>query len=213
MSSDSRNPEEQLNNTRISLQRSFSKDGLSFMKRLFILFSLFLTAAFINIALGEPETFLVVSDAHLTKEVQDHDAMQKAIIQAAGKKDAVLLLGDNTNNAHAEEHSLVLQWALEIKRLTGAEVFIIPGNHDYTAHFSPDEFCVQYRAYGWGQAFSRDTATASYAIMTKKGTCLLMLNTNHVDYKHAALPYGGIWETTLNWIQDLLTALPDRRRF
>ncbi len=65
-------------------------------------------------ALGEspePERFLVISDTHFIKEAQGHAAMLEAVAQAARGKDAVLLLGDNTNNTHPEEHVLVLEMA------------------------------------------------------------------------------------------------------
>ena len=70
------------------------------MKRILRLLALFLAAVFLNIAAGEGESFLVISDAHLTKETQEHEAMMEAVIRAAREKDAVLLLGDNTNNTH-----------------------------------------------------------------------------------------------------------------
>ena len=182
-------------------------------------FSLFLAAlalvwtAFAGAVSGEeapaPERFLVISDAHLTKETQDHEAAMEAVILAARGKDAVLLLGDNTNNTHAEEHRLVLEWADEIRRRTGAAVYIIPGNHDYGARFGPEEFRAQYRAYGWAQAFSRDAASAGCAVMTAGGTCLLLLDTNKAADSYLAEANGGISEETLRWLQDVLEKLPD----
>ncbi len=184
------------------------KDGLNFVKRLLILFVLLLTAVLMTAADGRAESFLIISDLHLSKG-QEHEAARKAVIQAAREKDAVLMLGDNTNNAHAEEHALVLKWAKEIRQQTGAEVYIIPGNHDYRPHFGPDEFSLQYRSYGWGQSFSRDYVSASYAVMTENGTCLLMMDTNQPDRGQSAMPYGGIWDSTLEWVREVLASLPD----
>ncbi len=179
------------------------------MKKIWLLLILFFAVALLNPVSGEAESFLVISDTHLTKETRDHDTMMQAVIQVARGKDAVLLLGDSTNNAHPEEHNLVLQWTREIRQSTGAEVYIIPGNHDYRPLFGPDEFTAWYRSCGWGQAFSRDPATAGYAVMTENGTCLIMLDTNDMNQARSALPYGGIGESTLNWVREVLEALPD----
>ena len=179
------------------------------MKKMRILVALFLAAALLNPCLASGESFLVISDTHLTKEVRDHEDMLKAVIEAAQGKDAVLLLGDSTNNARPEEHNLVLQWTREIRQRSGAEVYMIPGNHDYRPLFGPDDFTAWYRSCGWGQAFSRDLATAGYALMTENGTCLIMLDTNDVSQARSALPYGGIGESTLRWVREVLDALPD----
>jgi len=147
------------------------------MKKLAIFFFLLLPLILLSTAaLGEAqraESFLVISDTHLTGNAEAHAAMLEAVAQAARGRDAVLLLGDNTNNTHAEEHALVLKWAEEIKENTGCAVYILPGNHDYSAHLGPEEYKVQYGAYGWNQAFSRDSATASCApsIWVTPGFC------------------------------------------
>ena len=168
-----------------------------------------IAAAFLNPASGGAERFLVISDTHITEEARDDDAMQEAVVQAARETDAVLLLGDSTNNAHPEEHNLVLQWTREIRQRAGAEVYILPGNHDYRPLFGPDEFTAWYKSCGWDRAFSRDIATAGYAAMTENGTCLIMLDTNDFDQTRSALPYGGIAQITLDWVRDVLTSLPD----
>ena len=179
------------------------------MQKWLRLAAILIAAAFLNPASGRAEKFLVISDTHSTKESRDDDTMQEAVVRAAEGTDVVLLLGDNTNNAHPEEHNLVLQWTREIRQRTGAEVYILPGNHDYRPLFGPNEFAAWYRSCGWGQAFSRDIATAGYAVMTESGTCLIMLDTNDFGQTHATLPYGGIAQSTLSWVQDVLAALPD----
>lgn len=158
---------------------------------------------------SKAESYLVISDTHLTKEIQDHAAMLEAVVRAAMGKDAVILLGDNTNNGHVEEHILVQQWADKIKQLTGADVYIIPGNHDYSTKMGPDEFRVQYRQYGWEQSFSHDTVSASYAVMTRNDVCLLLLDTNKSDNNNIVKSDGGIEGTTLIWLQQVLESLPN----
>ena len=186
------------------------------MKKRMILFDVLIMAALtvcIGTAFGEssePERFLVISDTHLTKETLEHAAMLEAVTQASRGKDTVLLLGDNTNNTHPEEHVLVLGMAEEIRRQSGAEVYILPGNHDYSVlRMGPEEFRAQYGAYGWNQAFSRDKETASCAVMTRGGTCLLLLDTNMRDDALLFKADGGIGGSTLVWLQETLESLPD----
>ena len=155
------------------------------------------------------ESFLVITDTHLTRDPLEHAAMMEAVLQAARGRDAVLLLGDNTNNTHAEEHALVLQWARDIEEKAGARVFILPGNHDLGVHMGAEDFREQYLAYGWNRAFSQDTASASYAVMTAGGTCLLLLDTNQFAQDHTIHQDGGIGADTLKWAQEVLRALPD----
>ena len=179
------------------------------MKKALWAYVLFLWAALVCTAGAEPETILVLSDTHLTKATQEHASMMEAVIHAAQGKDLVLMAGDNTNNSRSEEHQMVLQWAEMIEQETGAEVYILPGNHDYGAYFGPDQFASLYGAYGRERAFSRDPGTAGCAVMTGKGTCLLMIDTNRADSDRSFLPDGSIEETTLKWIQEVLEALPD----
>ena len=185
------------------------RTGCFSMRKIIFLIAVFLAAAFLNTALSESESFLVLSDLHLTEEAQGRNDVLNAVIRAAQGRDAVLLLGDNTNNSHAEEHALVLEWAREIGQQTGAEVYIIPGNHDYSRYFGPEEFSARYRPFGRNRAFSRDTSSASYAVMTGKGNCLLMLDTNQFDRKHFVLPDGSIGEGTLDWVREVLAELPE----
>ena len=191
------------------------KDPLT-MKKSLILLGILMMAALkmcIGAAMGESaesERFLVISDIHLTKEAQNHAAMLRAVTQAVRGMDAVLLLGDNTNNTHPEEHGLVLEMAEEIRRQSGTEVYILPGNHDYSAiRMGPNEFHAQYGAYGWNQAFSQNKETASCAVMTRGGTCLLLLDTNMRDDALLFKADGGIRGSTLVWLQETLASLPD----
>ncbi len=183
------------------------KKILSFV--LFFLSALAIGAGAAPCEAFKAETVMAISDSHLTKALENHQTALDAVVRAAQGKDIVLLLGDNTNNSHEEEHALVLQWAQEIRQKTAAEVLIIPGNHDYTRQMGPEEFSARYHAYGWDQSFSRDVTTASYAVMTKNGTCLLMLDTNQFDKTHSVQPDGGMTGSTFKWLQEVLNALPD----
>lgn len=62
------------------------------MKRICILLVLFLTILLTGSALGESESFLVISDLHFTEDAQEnHSAAREAVIRAARGKDAVLI--------------------------------------------------------------------------------------------------------------------------
>lgn len=150
---------------------------------------------------GGAETFLITSDLHLTRDISDHETTLNALRDAAQSVDAVILLGDSTNNARMEEHAHVLDFLSSF----GKPAYVIPGNHDVTLDIS--DFIDLYADYGWNQAFSRDGDSASCAVMTDNGTCLLLLDTNSMP-GHVA-PLGGISERTCEWVSDTLSSLPD----
>ena len=111
------------------------------MKKTIVLlaFALLLFCPAVCPALGEGgggESILVISDTHLTGEARDHEAMTEAVLRAARGRDAVLL-GDNTNNTHDEEHVLALQWARRIGQETGAAVYVIPRSRKHAAEPAP----------------------------------------------------------------------------
>lgn len=178
-------------------------------RKIILLLALLFCAALTRAALGESESILVLSDPHLSIGRLRPASMLDAVIRAAHGRDVVLMAGDNTDNSKPEEHALVLQWAGEIEQRTGAEVYILPGNHDYGAYFGPGRFTAAYGAYGWAGAFSRDSATAGCAVMTRKGTCLLLLDTNRADTDRSFLPDGCVGERTLDWVRRVLEDLPD----
>ena len=147
---------------------------------------------------GSAEAFLITSDLHVTREA--HPALPA--IQRDG--DAVILLGDSTNNAHAEEHAQILAFLESL----GRTAWVIPGNHDLTKALRPADFAEMYAAYGWDGAFSRDTASASCAAMAGR-TCLILLDTNAFNEDGSVNPLGGVSEATVNWVREALASLPE----
>lgn len=147
------------------------------------------------------ETLLVTSDLHLTGNAEAHAAALQALRAAAEAVDGVLLLGDNTNNAHEEEHALVLEFLASLS----VPAYVLPGNHDVTLEIA--DFIDLYGDYGWNQAFSRDEATASCAVFTRGGTCLLLMDTNAMPGYVA--PLGGIAQSTCDWVASTLAGLPE----
>ena len=177
------------------------------MKKLFILWSV--TLLCMIGAAAKAERIMVISDLHLTADTSAFAETADAIKQAAATADTLILLGDNTNNSHTEEHAAVLELAHEITGSSGTAVLIIPGNHDYTPGYSPAEFLAQYEDFGPRPAFSRDKNTAGCAVMTAGGTCLLLLDTNCYDEARRILPDGGIGDETIAWAEQILAALPE----
>lgn len=168
-----------------------------YMKRIWAL----ALAVLLLLGCGRAETFLVTSDLHLTRDVASPalDALR------AQTGDIMILLGDSTNNAHDEEHARVLAFL----ESAGRRAYVIPGNHDLTDRFGPSDYAGLYADYGWNAAFSRDADTASYAVMTPGGTCLVMLDTNAFDASGHVIPTGGVREATAAWVAETLSALPE----
>ena len=150
---------------------------------------------------GCAETFLISSDLHLTADGEAHEMALAALRAAAQSVDALILLGDNTNNARDPEHDRVKAFLASL----GRPAYVIPGNHDVTLDIS--DFIGLYADCGWSQAFSRDEASASCAVMTGGGTCLLLLDTN--DMQGCVAPLGGISEGTCTWVKDTLSRLAE----
>ena len=153
------------------------------------------------------ESVLAVSDAHMRADTDEFDAAFSAVLESAANSEILIMLGDNTNNGRPEEHALALERLHRIQTETGSRVFVIPGNHDYNAHFVPADFEQEYADYGSLCAFSRDRDTAGCAVMTESGICLLLLDTNRYDSPSHVLPDGGITENTLSWAEEVLSGL------
>lgn len=155
---------------------------------------------------GRAETLLLTSDLHMTADAAALEPALSALESALRTHDALLVLGDVTNNAHAAEH-LGMRDALHGLGQTGRAVYTLPGNHDLAEDFGPAAFAEYYADFGWTAAYRRDHASASYAAITGGGTCLVMLDTNAMRPGGDTIPEGGVSEATLRWLGDLLAAL------
>ena len=146
---------------------------------------------------GRAETLIASSDFHLNAGADAHAF--DALARVASDGDVLLVLGDNTNNGREAEHSAALERLADHARRTGAEVYAIPGNHDLSGRFTRRDSAERYRDYGMAAAFSRDSASASCAVMTRAGTCLLLLDTNAVGSHGVFKAAGGLSEATIEW--------------
>ena len=172
----------------------------------------FFALALMSLFLSFPalaERMLVTSDLHLTMETALHTPALKALGEAGRDCDVLLFLGDDTNNAHDEEHRYFLNTLEAYKRLTDAEIYVLPGNHDLSGRLGPQEFAKLYHAWGYEGALSRDEASASYAVLTAGGTCLLMMDTNAYTDLGTVAGKGGIGESTIAWAESVLSGLPE----
>ena len=177
------------------------KKALFFLLALGLLFGVFRTAS--------GENLLVVSDLHLTEGSDALTPVLQALKETAQDADGLILLGDNTNNAKPAEHAAILQWAEEMAQENGTEIYILPGNHDLRASFDQAEFARMYGSYGADSAFSRDASSASCAVITRGGACLLLMDTNGVNEAGGVLPNGAVSDAAVRWAEETLSALPE----
>ena len=174
----------------------------------------FFALALMSLFLSFPalaERMLVTSDLHLTMETALHTPALKALGEAGRDCDVLLFLGDDTNNAHDEEHRYFLNTLEAYKRLTDAEIYVLPGNHDLSGRLGPQEFAKLYHAWGYEGALSRDEASASYAVLTAGGTCLLMMDTNAYTDLGTVAGKGGIGESTMPGLKASFRDFPKAR--
>ena len=125
----------------------------------------------------------VLSDTHLqTGNLSDGisyiNAWNHEIIEAASDQidaddtDLLILCGDNTNSGKKEEHEELISLLKEMD----VDVIVVPGNHDL-GMTETDDFEKMYRMYGYGTAFSKDTASLSYCTVYDN-VMIVVLDTN-----------------------------------
>ena len=178
------------------------------MKRLFLILIFVLLGVTAVYRGAWAESLLFVSDLHLTEEAAAFAPALNAVRQTLQAHDAMVLLGDNTNNGKMAEHLSLIRWLTAVRLHTGKAVYVIPGNHDLSPSVPAGEFGRLYATFGLNRAFSRDTASQSCAVMTGEGTCLLLLDTNACDDAGRVLPNGGVRAETAAWLDETLSSLP-----
>ena len=170
-------------------------------KTLFTLLTLILLLAVDAVS---AERLMTISDLHLTTNSAAFadvlDAMRSHAIQA----DAMLMLGDNTNNGRKAEHEAVAAFLSSVTD-QGTPVYILPGNHDFSGALTREEWLAIYRSFGYDQAYSVDSASLSYTVRTVGGTVLLMLDLNVYDVHGVSDTTGGISKDILSWAEFALS--------
>ncbi len=151
------------------------------------------------------ERLMITSDLHLTKEggeafVQVLPALMRAVPEA----DAVIFLGDNTNNGRPEEHGRMAAFLADLSAETAKPVYVLPGNHDLSGRYTREAFAETYGDFGYKDAAFRHPDSLSYAVRTAGGTWLIMLDLDHYDEKDQADAYGWVSESLLTWLSETL---------
>ena len=89
--------------------------------------------------------------------------------------DALLLLGDVTNQGKLAQHEALIK-KLRAAQEKGVDVYVLPGNHDI-GEVDAERFAALYADFGYGGALSRDSASLSYSVLLGS-QLLLLLDTN-----------------------------------
>jgi 3',5'-cyclic AMP phosphodiesterase CpdA len=142
----------------------------------------------------------------------------------AENPDIVLVCGDLTRDGERSAHLLA---ARELEALEGGaggeagpRVYVVPGNHDVAnpraalfagptavpvPSVSPEEFAGIYGGLGYGEAFSRDPSSLSYAVMPAPGLVLIAIDScRYEDNGLAPVSRGRVRPATLAWVEEVL---------
>ncbi len=162
----------------------------------------------------------VASDTHLDPDNTDKSLgvetvynmeILDAMLRDAREQGAELLLitGDLCNSGKANKHAALTE-KLRAAEAEGLTVCVLPGNHDL-GPLRQMEFAGFYAAFGYDEAFSRDTASLSYCVLRDE-LMILMMDTG--GYAAGAIDLPGaatrdnneafLSETTLRWAEELL---------
>ena len=164
----------------------------------------------------------VASDLHFDPDNTDRTANSGAVAFNPELADAllddvseqgakVLLLTGDLVNLGTMAHHEALAEKLRAAQDRGVSVYVLPGNHDL-APVGQREFAAIYDAFGYGGAFSRDSASLSYCVM-REDLCLLMMDTAGYAPSAIDLPDAPqrpddeafVSEQTLQWAEQMLT--------
>lgn len=126
--------------------------------------------------------------------------------------EALILTGDLSFNGARASHEALAKKLAGVEN-AGVPVFVLPGNHDVyrgtSASFfgegyelvpsvTGEEFAQIYGAFGFDEALSRDTDSASYMAQLNEGTRLLMLDANTLH------DYCSLSGKSLSWAEKQL---------
>ncbi len=121
-------------------------------------------------------------------------------IAAEDESDVVFLPGDITNNGTVEQHTQLAELLEAFEAKSGKQVFVIPGNHDLF-DVTRSEFASIYAAFGYEDAFARDTQSASYVVDLNSEYRLLA-----IDSTQAGESPHGMTAERAGWIRQQCVA-------
>ena len=161
-------------------------------------------------ATAQPLRLFVSSDLHykpvvapaqtlLIEQMRYSVEIITALFEAAQaqRPDALVLLGDLTNDGRTEEHRALAALLEDVDR-SGVPVYVLPGNHDLwqaDAAF----FRETYASLGYDRAFSKDAASLSYAAALSPDLWLILLDT-----VPGGSTEGEILPATVQWLAGVL---------
>lgn len=121
----------------------------------------------------------------------------------------VFLAGDNTDSGTTAQHEKITAILKDYETRTGVEVFVVPGNHDYSAMGEEGVayFREAYKDFGYGEAYASDDKTASYAVDLADGYTLIA-----VDSVLPGDSADGITNALLSWVEAQAKAATERGR-
>ncbi len=107
----------------------------------------------------------------------------------------VLLCGDLAHHGTPEQHEYVADILRRFENDTGIPVYVIPGNHDYYHDTTPADFKALYAGFGYDEALTVDSGTASYTADLPGGYRLIAIDSNKPGDDG-----DGIDQRLLDWI-------------
>ena len=128
-------------------------------------------------------------------------AIIEKFLDDAAKNDSeiVLLPGDLVDSGSMDEHIYFAEMLKDFEKRTNKEVFVVPGNHDYWKT-SMDKFKSYYADFGYSQALTTDSLSASYTADLKGGYRLLAID-SCIENTYGANAHG-INQERFNWIKE-----------
>ena len=129
-------------------------------------------------------------------------ALTKTFLKEAAEmnSDFILISGDLTRSGTDEQHTFVANMLNEFEKEYGTQVYVVPGNHDY--HNSmPADFKDYYYNFGFDEALTVDSETASYTVDLPKGYRLIA-----VDSNNPGKDGDGMTDRLYSWIEEQVSA-------
>ena len=117
---------------------------------------------------------------------------------AEDESDFIILPGDLADGGRADEHKALSEMLREFESSTGKQVYVIPGNHDFSnKRTSVAQFKEYYAELGYNQAIAQDTLSASYVAELSDGYRLLAIDSTD----HGAGGGCGLTKERVQWIK------------
>lgn len=135
--------------------------------------------------------------------------------------------GDLTKDGELLSHKELIAKLSPLQE-KGIKIYVIPGNHDIniprpigfkdkstynTDNISPSDFEKLYFDFGYGDAFSRDTASLSYATELTNNFWLIAVDAERYDeYTTSSISSGRIKTETEQWVVNLLNEAKEKNK-